>query len=179
MFSASFKRIQLLGILIGLAGATGLILSIEDGTGGINLFGLFVVLATVCYAISINIIRNKLSDLKSVDIAAVALFLLMIPSGFFLLTSDFLFVIEQHPEAMHGLGYLSILGVVGTSLALILYNRLIKATSAIFASSVTYIIPLVALMWGVLDGERVGFFEILFGTIIISGINMINTTKGK
>lgn len=142
-----------------------------------NIYGILVLAACVCYGISVNTIKTKLSAIPSVVIASVA-FLLTFPVMLIvLLSTNFTSTVTSNELALQGLGYISILSVLGTALALVLYNVLIKRTSTVFASSVTYVIPIVALSWGLLDGETINTYQLLCIPIIFAGIYLINTPK--
>lgn len=176
IFHTKPKWLNVLGILIGLTGAIGLILveqqSIQIGSFG---FSFYVIGATVCYAISVNIIKKYLHDVNSLAITALAFFLIgplmLVP----LIQTGTLAVFKTHPEASWiNLGYIAILAVVGTAMAVWLFNALIKHTSAIFAASVTYLIPIIAIFWGVLDGETLVWQHFLFIAIILGGVYLVN-----
>jgi drug/metabolite transporter (DMT)-like permease len=176
VFSTRIKLLQVVGVLIGLAGAIGIVLS-GGGIGGgeVNLFfAALVVLATICYAISLNVIKNFLQDESALAITGVAL-VLVSPVGIgILLSTDFFFKMTHTEGVWLGLGAVSILAVLGTSLALIVFNKLVKETSAIFASSVTYLIPIVAIIWGVIDGEVLTFSQVASSVVMLGGIFLIN-----
>jgi drug/metabolite transporter (DMT)-like permease len=70
--------------------------------------------------------------------------------------------------------YIVILGLLSSVLATVIFNVLIKYTSAIFASTVTYLIPVVAVMWGFVDGEKISIYEVLSVLIIIAGVYLVN-----
>src|SRR5690606_7611985 len=83
------------------------------------------------------------------------------------------------PEQWKGLGYVTILGLVGTATAMILFYKLIQQTSAIFASVVTYLMPVVAVMWGILDGEKLTVIHALGGILILAGVYLIQTKSAE
>ena len=85
----------------------------------------------------------------------------------------------MNPQAIHGLGYIAILAILGTAIALILFNRLIKEGSPIFASSVTYTIPVIALIWGFLDGEKFSADFILWILLVLGGVFLVSIKKGR
>jgi len=64
------------------------------------------------------------------------------------------------------------LGVLGSAISLIVFNQLIKKPSALFASSVTYLIPVFAFMWGIIDGESVGLVQFAAMGLILGGITL-------
>lgn len=178
LFRRSYRKVQMLGLLIGLAGAIGLIQL--RGSGGSTHWAsaALVVLATICYAFSVNIIRNKLGLLKSVHIAAVSLGMMAIPCALYLPFSGLSEVFSAYrPDAWAGLGATIALGAIGTAAALVIFNRIIQETSAIFASSVTYVIPVFAALWGWLDGEELQVWHAFFAAIILSGVYLVNSPQ--
>jgi drug/metabolite transporter (DMT)-like permease len=168
-----------LGILIGLAGATGLLIS----TGGTSFeFHLFyaglVVIATICYATNVNLVKYLLVDLDAISITVFSFFIIGIPALIFLLFfTDFIPNVIHTPGIMKGFGYIAILAVVGTAGALILFNKLIKIASPLFASSVTYLIPVVAILWGIVDNERFEFVYLLWILIVLGGVFLVNLKR--
>jgi drug/metabolite transporter (DMT)-like permease len=167
---------QLLGIIIGFLGASSLVFLGDSDVSNSDLrYTIYVVLATLCYAISVNGIKYYLSDLNSIT-ATVWSFTLIGPiSLFYLITkTDFQNKISEHPEALHSLGFISILAIVGSALSVIVYNTLIKQAGTVFAASCTYLIPIVAIGWGVFDGENIQLIHLLSITVIIIGVWMIN-----
>jgi drug/metabolite transporter (DMT)-like permease len=83
----------------------------------------------------------------------------------------------HEPEAMKGLGYISILAVVGTWLALVAFNKLVKIASPVFAASVTYLSPVIAIMWGAIDGEKLSYLSFVWMTVILLGVFLVNKKK--
>lgn len=173
IFRTGWRWAQLYGVLLGLIGALYLVYSSASGLGGEWSYALFVVLATLCYGISVNTIRHKLSDMGSVTIAALGLSLAGIPSLFFLMMTD-PFVVMRNEGSGFGLLSAIILGTVGTAGALMLFNGLIKREGVLFSASVTYIIPFFAVMWGMIDGEELGLTQVIAGVIVLSGIYLVN-----
>lgn len=174
-FRSIFKVTHILGVVIGLAGAMALIYINSEGAvlNMNNWFGLLIVAATICYSFSVNIIRNYLFPVEALHITGFALFAAGIPCGIFLFTTDF---IERFamPHAWSSFGYIALLAIMGTAFSTILFNKLIKISNALYASSVTYLIPLVAMLWGVYDGEGLGIYHFLSMTCILSGVYLIN-----
>ncbi len=174
-FGIRVRNWNIAGVFLGLAGAVGLIMIHSEGALGQNpAYGLLIVLATVCYAFSVNILRSKLVELDPLAITGFALMFAGIPAGIYLLTTPFLHVLQSNPEAPKAVLYISILSVMGTGVSTVLFNRLIKMTTALTASSVTYLIPVVAMGWGLLDGEGFGGFHLLALCGILGGVYLIN-----
>ncbi|MEN9443527.1 MAG: hypothetical protein RIS47_417 [Bacteroidota bacterium] len=162
------------GIFTGLIGAIGLIAAgASFDVSGDWRYALLVVLATLFYGINVNIIKNKLADLKPVAVASLALTIAGSLSGIYLLFTDFQTPL-QSPLFWPSLGYILILAFFGTTLALVTFNTLIKATSALFASSVTYIIPIFAIIWGLFDNETIAPLQFFWITIILLGVYLVN-----
>lgn len=176
IFKVEVRYWQVVGLIIGLAAAIGLIYfgGNEIGNSTNNWYALLVVAATLCYAISLNIIKQYLQEESAVNITGLAL-LLVSPIGIYLLaTKDFYHTLTQTPGSLYGFGALAILAIVGTALALIIFNRLVQETNAIFASSVTYLIPLVAILWGLADGEQLQMLQVVCALFLLGGIFLIN-----
>ncbi len=163
------------GIAIGFAGAAGLITS----KNGLNLnldigYSMLIVLATLCYGLSANIIANKCKELKSIDISTMAVTMVGLPALVVLFSSDFLTTMESSPAAYTALAYVAVLAICGTAIAVILYNKLIKDTTVMFGASVTYLMPVVAVLWGIVDGEHFTLKQLLFTGLILSGVYLVN-----
>jgi drug/metabolite transporter (DMT)-like permease len=113
-----------------------------------------VIAACVCYSINLHFIKTRFTKLKSIEISSISLLMILPLALLYLFAgTDFSYKMATHPRAWEALGYVTILGMVGTASALILFNIMIKSASPFFASLVTYTIPIVAILWGVLDGE--------------------------
>jgi drug/metabolite transporter (DMT)-like permease len=175
-FSTRARWFNIVGVFIGLIGAVGLLWSNSNGNLALNSFySLAVIAATICYALNMNIIKAFLSDYDTLTIVSIAFLFIGIPSLFFVLTfTDFLNVMQTGRSAWISLGYIVVLSFVGTSLAVILNVGIIKRTSAVFASSVTYLMPIIAILWGILDGESFMLIFILWIAIVLGGVYMAN-----
>ena len=153
IFGASFKKRQFIGITIGLIGTVILILKGADLNPNQNYwFSLLVVLASIGYALNVNIVKRYLNDLSALSIVTGNFLLLIIPAlivlistGFF---TDFSFTDSNN---LSSLGYITVLAIFGTGIAKVFYNKMVHLATPIFASSVTYLIPIVAVFWGILD----------------------------
>jgi drug/metabolite transporter (DMT)-like permease len=178
VFGFSFKPKQLFGILIGLVGTVLLILNGESVDGNQNYFyASFILLASVGYAFNVNIIKRYLFDLKPLSITTGNFVLLIIPALLVLYFSDFFTTFVVNEETTESLFYLIILAIVGTAIAKTFFNKLVLISSPIFSASVTYLIPIVAVFWGVLDGEKVTLMQLGSGLIILLGVYLVNKVK--
>jgi len=113
----------------------------------------------------------------AVSATACALLLIGPPAGIYLFCTDFLERMHTHTEAWSALGYTAILAVFGTALSVIVYNILIKQAGTLFAASVTYAIPIVAMFWGVFDGEEVTLLHGLLILVILSGVWLVTRKR--
>ena len=180
-FGFKTRWVNVTGVVVGLAGAAGLMLSSSGGHfGGDFWYAFLVVVASVCYAINVNLVKRYFAGLDSMQITVMTFFYIGIPTLFYVLffTRVPVLLIKQ-PEAWQGMGYLAVLSIVGTGLALIAFNKLIKLSSPVFASSVTYVIPIVAIMWGVLDGERFTPVYFFWMALILGGVFLVNAVPKK
>ncbi len=174
LYHSKTRWINVLGIFSGLVGAMALIME-RSGVvfRGFNAHGALVGLATLCYGININEIKARLSHMTGVEITSLALFLAGPVAGLILLFSDFSSV-PSDSHALENFLYVSILALFGSVLAVIIFNNLIKYTTTLFASSVTYVIPLFAIMWGIFDGEQLKLIQLLWIALIFFGVYLVN-----
>lgn len=160
-----------LGVLLGLAGAIYLLI-IDRGLNDMEgiQYGVLVILACFFYAISNNIIKTYLQHFPTLLISTVSYLMVGTVALAYLLSSGFIETMATHPKAWESLGYLTILAIAGTMIASLIFFKLIKDTNALFASTVSYLIPIVAIGWGVLDGESITFWHWLGVLTILSGV---------
>lgn len=177
-FGFLFRKKQLLGIFIGLFGTIFLIAKSASLNPDDNyIFALFVIIASVGYALNVNILKKYLSDLDATAIAVGNFIFVLIPAFIVLIGTGFFKQNILEAPVLPAIGYMIILAVVGTGIAKIFFNRLVQISTPIFASSVTYLIPIVALIWGVLDGEPIYFTQILAGLLILFGVYLVNRSR--
>ena len=169
-FGLGFVRNQVIGVVLGLTGCLLLVFFGKSASGETNYFCAFlVVIATMCYALNVNLIKRYLSDVSPLAITTGNFLTLLIPALIILFANGYADVMTQ-PEVIHSTLFMIILGMVGTGIANILYYQLIQITSPLFASSVTYFIPIVAMSWGMLDGETLNFMQLVGAGVILSGV---------
>jgi drug/metabolite transporter (DMT)-like permease len=175
VFRTSFTLYNFVGVLIGFAGCMGLMMMREGPSGQPSFqYSSYVVLATICYAFSVNIIRNKLHSIDSLIIAGWALFTVGLFSGVYLFTTDFTMRLLTYKGSFLSLGCVLLLGIFGTAVSLVYYNKLIKISGALFAASCTYLIPVFAMFWGLLDNERLTLFHLVGLSFILLGVYLVN-----
>lgn len=182
-FSFPFTPRKLVGVMIGFIGALVLIGFPSEGGDRTQqvLYALIAVLATFGYGISTNIMKRYLNETHPFLVTTLAIFLVAIPYLVYVsaFTSIPTKLISGHTETWKALGFVALLGVFGTGMALVLFNRLIQLTEPVFSSSVTYLIPIVALGWGVWDGEQIGLTQVMGMGIILTGVFLVNRSRQK
>jgi drug/metabolite transporter (DMT)-like permease len=170
-YKASTNKKVLGGILLGFAGT--LVISFSgDSFGSSYFWGVFYVfLAILSIAISINIVSFSLPKLTGTEIASLAFLFVGPMAGIFLVFTDLSTPLasESLSKGVLILGLLAILTFAGV----ILYNQLIKKSSHIFAASIAYLIPIVAIFWGiVISGDQVSIAQIASIIIILVGVHL-------
>ncbi|MBY5957682.1 DMT family transporter [Membranicola marinus] len=172
LFEQDYSHKRTIGVGVGLIGAVSLM--IEPGvTVGINSSALYILASTIMYGVSGNIVHRNLKDVDSTDITAVSFFLIGFPALIYLGATDFVEIMQSDPQAWFSLGAVAILAVVGTALALLLFWKLVQQTDPVFGSTTTYLVPIVAILWGIADGETilphqfVGFALILLSVFLV------------
>lgn len=180
-FGIRVKQRQVAGVVIGLFGAAVLVLvGAEVNPSQDYWYACFVILATLFYACNANIIKGKLSNVSPMGIAAGNFLTIIIPAIIGLITSGALSQeVTTGPEFWPSLGYVILLSVFGTGIAKVMFNKLIHISSPVFGVSVTYLIPLVGILWGVADGEVFTFRQLLAGGVILIGVYLVNANRKK
>ncbi len=172
IYNRKARLSQVAGIIIGLAGAAGLL---YRGSLSFDPLGLLIVLATFFYGLSANQV-TLIKNLNGVVITSLAFFIVGPIAGISLLLSDFGPAMETE-HWLRNLGFISILSVFGSGIAVGLFNILVIRTSPVYAVSVTYLAPIVATLWGFADGENITLFMIISVICILAGVYL--TIKRK
>ena len=173
-FGIKSNKLQLIGVFLGFIGAVVIILhGSELSIGSKPLYGLFVVVATMCYALNANFIKTLFQEADPLVLGAVSFLFIGVPFTFIAIFIGIPAKVIHEPAARLSLLYTTILSVMSTVISLILYFKLIQKTSALFASSVTYLIPIVVLFWGVLDGESLVAFHLIGLMLIVGGVFLV------
>jgi drug/metabolite transporter (DMT)-like permease len=175
VFKVKLSPLQIAGVLVGTIG----IYLLMDAGKSLSITGnwshiIAVVVATLCYAISLNTIKHTLQMFSAVEITSLAFTVILPPALLAGWNFETWSTIQTNEHAMEGLFFISILSIVGTATAVILFNRIISFTSALFASSVTYFIPIVAVIIGMFYKEVIGGWQIVAMGIILVGVLMVN-----
>jgi drug/metabolite transporter (DMT)-like permease len=169
-FGITFRRSQIWGVIIGLLGSLLLVFN-----GAVNhpeqnyYYAILVLIASICYAVNVNLIKKFLPDLSPLSITTGNFAVLLVPASLILFSTGFFDVI-QVAEVQHSLLFILVLGVVGTGIANIIFFKLIQISSPVFATSVTYLIPIVAFFWGLLDNEMLTFVQFIGAFVILIGV---------
>lgn len=176
-FHRTADKRQTAGILIGLAGAAALI-SINGLEKSESWpYALLIVIATASYGFSVNTVQSRLQEVKALHITAISLLMAGVPCGIYAISSGVPEVVSTHSLGIEALGYVTTLAILGTAGANMLYFWLTQQTNALFASSVTYLMPIVSVAWGLLDEELVTFGHVVCGLIILSGVYLVSLKK--
>ncbi len=171
------KKNKILGTIIGLIGALGLV---SGGNINIlaenNIYSLYIIAAVILYAFSLNEIKHKLIDLDGITITIFSFAIIGPVAGISLLFSDFS-VAFSTPDALENLFYIILLAIGGSAIAVTLFYHLTDYVDVVFASLTTYIIPVFAIFWGLFDGEKISLLQIIFMSIIFIGVYLVNKNE--
>ncbi|WP_086594675.1 DMT family transporter [Hymenobacter crusticola] len=183
-FGQRLTGLRVLGIGLGLVGT--IVLMLLGGSGGEATpagvgnawYGLYIVAATVGYGVSVNVIKHHLHGIPPVAVTALLLLFIGGPAlAFLLVGTGFLHKLATVPGAWVAFGYIALLATMSTAVAMVLFNKLIHQSTALFASSNTYLVPIVALGWGLLDGEVINGWHLLGMAIILLSVFIIHRAK--
>ncbi len=175
VFRNKFSPRQIWGVIVGFLGAAGLILARSKGGGESHVgAALMIVLATLMYGVSVNTIKHYLAGVDSMLITGTALLFVGIPYGIYLFSTDFLQRLNEVPHAWASLGYILTLGFMGTAVSSVLYFHMVKISSPLFASAVTYFMPIISLGWGLTDGEGINPLHIVSMVTILAGVALMS-----
>jgi len=179
VFKIISTRRQIIGVIIGFIGTSILIYKGSELNPNQNyFFAIFVIISTLMYAVNVNIIKRHLQDVKPLAIAAGNYAFIIIPAVIVLLFTNFFSSETLNNEKLpKALIFVTILSIFGTAMAKVLFNKLVQISTPVFASSVTYVIPITALIWGVLDGESFSVIQALAAVLILFGVYLANRRK--
>lgn len=181
IFRQKIRLKQVVGLLVAFTGICILVGILNDAPVEISMLHVgAILLATLMYGTSLNTIKYKLSEFKSLEIASLSFTFLAIPAWIVTFSLDTGSVLKTNPHAYEALFFISILSVFGTCLALLLFNQIIALKSPMFASSVTYMIPIVAVLLGVfLNHEQFHVSQFLGMIVIVGGVYLVNSKQKK
>lgn len=176
VFNQKFKGAAIIGIILGFGGAVVLTLTRSGGSiSGINLYALLIVLACLFYGANLNFVKFVIPDMRSLTITSISVLLVAPLAAIYLFGfTSFTDKLQHTDSAWTAMVFIVLLGLMSTAVALLLFNRLVKLTTPLFASSVTYVMPIVAVLWGVLDGESIQVGHFVGMSLIIGGVYLAN-----
>lgn len=178
-FKSRFKWMKILGVLVGFGGTLVLVSNEFTIRSGLNSWYAFlVVAAAICYSINVNLIKHKLQAVPAYAIALGNFVSIVIPAFVVLLLVDFPWTeVLTSDELSSSMGYILILSLFGTALAKVMFNELVSISTAVFSISITYLLPIVAIAWGILDGEQFSLIQWLGCALILLGVYLITDKK--
>jgi len=180
LYSFAFGKRQLVGVLIGLIGTVFLILKgAELHPNQDYFYAVFVIVSSIGYAFNVNILKRHLDDLSAMTVTVAQFVLLIVPALLVIYFTDFFTTFNWEASSLESFVYVSILAMLGTGVAKVLFNNLVKISTPVFSSSVTYLIPIVAIIWGVWDGERLSIIQIAATALIMLGVYLVNGKSKK
>lgn len=181
LVKAKFNNRVKLGIIVGFIGSILLVTAGSEGSfRNLNFYAFLIVLATVLYGFNVNIIKYYLGDIRPVHITSFSMMMIGPFALFYLIFyGDVLRTLSTDANSLMPLLYIIFLGVGGTAFALILFNKVLAMTNIVFSSSVTYLIPVVAVIWGIIDHEQLLFQHFAGMVFIIFGVLLANRGRGK
>lgn len=175
LFKILSTRNQILGVLVGLVGSVMLVLIGADLNPSQNYsYSILILIATLGYALNVNIIKKYLHDIGALAVTTGNFLFIFLPALLILYLSGFFESVLYSEKMQISLGYVAILSLVGTAFAKVIFNKLIQIASPVFASSVTYTMPIVAVVWGIIDGETFNISQALAATLILFGVFLAN-----
>jgi drug/metabolite transporter (DMT)-like permease len=178
LFDATINKRQLAGVFIGLFGTLALILTGMEFDPNQNYwYSIFILLSALGYALNINIIKKHLAHLSPLAVTTGSFAIAFIPAIIVVFYSGFFNAIGNDVQMQNSLWFLLALALLGTAVANIYFNKLIHISNPVFAASVTYTIPIVAVLWGIWDGETISFYQLIGGGIILFGVYLVNRKK--
>lgn len=179
VFRNKLTKIQFVGTLIGIAGIFCLMIAGNDLSIKGNWTHITaIVVATLFYGISLNTIKFTLQHLKGYEISALSFLLILLPSIIISFGSGTLETLQYNKNASQGLIAILILSLIGTALAVVLFNTLITNSSILFASSVTYLIPVFAVFFGLAFGEKINLYQVISMLLVLGGVFVANFLPG-
>ena len=174
-FSSKTSANKILGICIAFTGSLLLLISKGHLHESQNLMYVsFVVLATICYGINVNMVHKYLQQIGSLQIASVALSLNAIPALIVLYFTGYFSLPLANSGILYSTGHAALLGIFATAIASVIFYVLVKRAGAVFASMVTYGIPIIANFWGMIYGEEVGLKQFGCLLLILTGVYLAN-----
>jgi len=178
LFKNSTSKKQVLGTLLGFVGVALLIAldkPLEGGSENTIYYGSLVVIGTIMYGVNVNLVKEYFQNVSAIELSTFAFVLLGIPILCLIPFTEIPAKVMSHPDGVTSLLAVSALALVSTVMALIIFYTIVQETSAVFGSSVAYIIPIVAILWGLFDGEFIGWMHVVSMATILVGVFLIRS----
>ena len=180
VFGEELLKKQVFGVLIGFTGIIVLINNELFSSSFNILYIMFIVLAAFCYAVNANVLKYKLSNIPALGIVFMSFLFMFIPAFIILCFSDFPFSdFASDPLIIESIIYIIILALFGTAIAKVLYIKLLAISTPVFSVSTTYLMPVVAIFWGLLDGEEFKLTQFTGTAIILLGVYLVTKKKAS
>ena len=174
-YNLKVKIINYLGVALGIIGTVYLLIPQSEQLNDKTLYYCIIaILGTACYGWSANILKAHLEDLNAIQITTISFSFIGPWAGIYLFCGNFLEIMQSHPKALNSLGSIAILAIMSSAIAVIAFNKLIKMTGPLFATSCTYLIPIIAIIWGISDKEIIAMHHINGFIIKFSGVYLVN-----
>jgi drug/metabolite transporter (DMT)-like permease len=178
IFGEELLKKQVLGVIIGFLGIIVLIQNELLSSSFNILYVMFVVLAAFCYAVNANLLKYKLPNIPALGIVFMSFLFMFIPAFIVLFFSDFPFSdFTSDPLILESIVYIVILALFGTAIAKVMYIKLLAISTPVFSVSTTYLMPVVAIFWGLLDGEEFKLTQFIGTSIILLGVYLVTKKK--
>jgi drug/metabolite transporter (DMT)-like permease len=176
-YGMQFNRNQLIGVIIGFIGSLILVLNAAQNQPNQNYwYAIFIIIASTCYALNVNYLKKNLSNINPITITAANFSILFVPALIILCFSNY-FKAGLNDIVFQSTIYILILGIIGTAIANVFFFKLLQLSTPLFASSVTYLIPVIALFWGIYFSEKLSFIQFFAALIILFGVWLSSKKK--
>lgn len=174
-FNINTNAKKIMGVLVAVVGSALLLYTNTKGQTIDNFYySIYVIIATLMYGINVNMVSKRLQGVSSTNIAAIAFASLIIPAAIILFFTHYFSLPLAETKYIIANSAAATLGILGTALASILFYILVKKAGGLFASTVTYGIPFVAIGWGLIHAENIGFLHFVGLCIILTGVYLAN-----
>lgn len=178
IFGEELLKKQVIGVIIGFLGIVVLINNELLSSSFNILYVMFIVLAAFCYAVNANLLKYKLPNIPALGIVFMSFLFMFIPAFIVLFFSDFPFSdFTSDPLILESIVYIVILALFGTAIAKVMYIKLLAISTPVFSVSTTYLMPVVAIFWGLLDGEEFKLTQFIGTSIILLGVYLVTKKK--
>ena len=178
IFGEELLKKQVVGVIIGFLGIIVLINNELLSSSFNILYVMFIVLAAFCYAVNANLLKYKLPNIPALGIVFMSFLFMFIPAFIVLFFSNFPFSdFTSNPLILESIVYIVILALFGTAVAKVMYIKLLAISTPVFSVSTTYLMPVVAIFWGLLDGEEFKLTQFIGTSIILIGVYLVTKKK--